>query len=98
MGCYPCTLGCGVRAAYGLLICTCKAVLLRHFQNLLESLNIPVLESKDFLDIDEAIQYVKDNPKKWVVKQNEHMGSKITFSMKTSCKSGEKLMCVFLLT
>lgn len=36
---------------------------------------IEVEESKDFLDADLAIEYIRNHPGKWVVKQNEHDGS-----------------------
>jgi phosphoribosylamine--glycine ligase len=45
-----------------------------HFHTVLRALGIKTLPSHDFDDIQEAIDFIKDNPDRWVVKQNSHLG------------------------
>lgn len=45
-----------------------------NFQEILSRYGIPVLPSHDFEDATEAIEFVKNNPGPWVVKQNTHYG------------------------
>lgn len=44
-------------------------------QNIFKKYGMDVLESKDFKNADSAIEYIKKNKAKWVVKQNGHDGS-----------------------
>ena len=44
-------------------------------QGVLESCGMTVKMSKDFSDIESALEYIKKNPAKWVVKQNNHKSS-----------------------
>ncbi len=46
-----------------------------YFQDILSGLNIPTLQSKNFDTPNEAINFIRHNPKRWVVKQNSHMSS-----------------------
>jgi phosphoribosylamine--glycine ligase len=45
------------------------------FQKRLIDLDIPTLQFKDFDNATDAIEFIRANPKRWVVKQNTHLGA-----------------------
>lgn len=45
------------------------------FQKRLIDLDIPTLQFKDFESASDAIDFINENPKRWVVKQNTHLGA-----------------------
>jgi phosphoribosylamine---glycine ligase len=48
-------------------------------QKILKDLGIETVELKDFADMDDAVNFVKKNPKAWVIKQNDHGSKNISY-------------------
>jgi len=63
-----------------------KLELEREFgQNIFKEYGLNTVELKDFNDIEEAIFYIKNDPKKWVVKCNDHSNKFLTYVGEFDC-------------
>ncbi len=54
-------------------------------QKIFKECGLRTVELKDFDDIEEAIFFIKNNPKKWVVKCNDHSNKFLTYIGEFSC-------------
>ncbi len=54
-------------------------------QKIFNELGLKTVELKDFTDIEEAIFFIRDNPKKWVVKCNDHSRKFMTYIGEYAC-------------
>jgi len=54
-------------------------------QKIFNELGLKTVELKDFTDIEEAIFFIRDNPKKWVVKCNDHSRKFMTYIGEYEC-------------
>jgi phosphoribosylamine--glycine ligase len=54
-------------------------------QQIFKKYGLKTVELKDFNDIEEAIIFIKNNPKKWVVKCNDHSNKFLTYIGEYEC-------------
>jgi phosphoribosylamine--glycine ligase len=54
-------------------------------QKIFKQLGLKTVELKDFTDIEEAIHFIKVNPKKWVIKCNDHSRKFMTYIGEYAC-------------
>jgi phosphoribosylamine--glycine ligase len=54
-------------------------------QKIFRELELKTVELKDFTDIEDAIHFIKANPKKWVIKCNDHSRKFMTYIGEYAC-------------
>jgi phosphoribosylamine--glycine ligase len=54
-------------------------------QKMFKELGLKTVDLKDFTDIEDAILFIKDNPKKWVIKCNDHSRKFLTYIGEYEC-------------
>jgi phosphoribosylamine---glycine ligase len=61
-------------------------------QKIFKELGLKTVELKDFTDIEDAIIFIKNNPKKWVIKGNDHTSKFVTYIGEFEC--GKDAVCI----
>lgn len=54
-------------------------------QKIFREYGLQTVDLKDFYDIEDAINYIKSNPKKWVIKSNDHNHKFLTYIGEYEC-------------